>query len=208
MQHPRLLNSQARSPHADHHSLQSSEVKQSPAAYGSKLGGGDEQQQVHQIVTTRGEGLADLLMMKREFERHITKFTKLTRRVEEIEKGNSFIRNLDLEAMVTPGGLEEKVRMEINFVETKLENMRTSLMNNLELRCKEVTDTSTALIQERVSKKEYLQNKTFMLELIRETKSTAKQAMSQTDNLQTKYENLNDFYASKDEFDELKEKYR
>ena len=47
-----------------------------------------------------------------------------------------------------------------------------------------------------------------MLELIRETKSTAKQAMSQTDNLQTKYENLNDFYASKDEFDELKEKHR
>ena len=32
------------------------------------------------------------------------------RRVEDIEKGNSFIRNLDLEAMVTPGALEEKVR--------------------------------------------------------------------------------------------------
>ena len=28
---------------------------------------------VHQIVTTRGEGLSDLLFMKREFERHISK---------------------------------------------------------------------------------------------------------------------------------------
>ena len=28
---------------------------------------------IHQIVTTRGEGLADLLMMKREFERHTVK---------------------------------------------------------------------------------------------------------------------------------------
>ena len=84
--------------------------------------------------------------MKREFERHITKFSKLTRRVEEIEKGNSFIRNLDLENMVTPGALEEKVRYEINFVETKLENMRTQLMNNLEVRSKEITDSLTALI--------------------------------------------------------------
>ena len=28
---------------------------------------------IHHIVTTRGEGLADLLMMKREFEKHTVK---------------------------------------------------------------------------------------------------------------------------------------
>lgn len=32
---------------------------------------------VHQIVTTRGEGLTDLLMMKREFERHIGKVSSI-----------------------------------------------------------------------------------------------------------------------------------
>ena len=84
--------------------------------------------------------------MKREFERHITKFAKLTRRVEEIEKGNSFIRNLDLENMVTPGGLEEKVRQEILFVDTKMENIRTTLMNTIETRCKEVVENTTGLI--------------------------------------------------------------
>ena len=114
--------------------------------------------------------------MKREFEKHITKFSKMTRRVEEIEKGNSFIRNLDLEAMVTPDGLETKVRMEIDFVATNQENMRTAMMNNFELRCKEVTDKCQALVQERVSKNDYMKNKTFMLELLRETKAAAMKA--------------------------------
>ena len=105
-----------------------------------------EEKHVHNIVTTRGEGLADLLLMKREFERHMTKFQKLTRRVEEIEKGNSFIRNLDLENMVTPADMEVKIQMETNNIETKLENMRTSMMNNFELRCKDVTDRCQSLI--------------------------------------------------------------
>ena len=46
-----------------------------------------------------------------------------------MERGNAFIRNLDLEAMVTPGFLEERVRMETNFLETKQENIKTTLVN-------------------------------------------------------------------------------
>ena len=144
--------------------------------------------------------------MKREFERHVTKFAKLTRRVEEIEKGNSFIRNLDLEAMVTPGALEEKVRMEIQFVDTKMEDIRNGLMNMIETRCKEVVENATGLIQERVSKKEYQQNKTFMMGEIRGCESKAQQALSLTDNLQTKYVILDEYYASKDAFEVLRQK--
>lgn len=159
-------------------------------------------------MTTRGEGLADLLFMKREFERHITRFTKLTRRVEEIEKGNSFIRNLDLEAMVTPGVLEEKVRMEFKFLEDRLETMRTQLTNNLEQRCLDVTDKLTVLIQERVSKQVYLQNKTFMNESIREAKEIAKRAEKETSSLQTKYNSLDEFYVKRCEFEEMLNKQK
>jgi len=42
--------------------------------------------------------------------------------------------------MVTPGVLEEKVRIESNFLEQKSEALRTSLMNTIEMRMKEVTD--------------------------------------------------------------------
>ena len=45
-----------------------------------------------------------------------------------------------------------------------------------------------------------------MLAMNRESKALAKQAMSLTDNLQTKYENLDSFYVSRMAFDELKEK--
>jgi len=34
---------------------------------------------VHKIVTTRGEGLTDLLMMKKDFDRHTTKVSKTFR---------------------------------------------------------------------------------------------------------------------------------
>ena len=196
MQHHRLLNNHQSS--AKHDQASFSDSKN----YGAKGDAAD--QHVHQIVTTRGEGLADLLNMKREFERHITKFAKLTRRVEEIEKGNSFIRNLDLENMVTPGGLEEKVRQEILFVDTKMENIRTTLMNTIETRCKEVVENATGLIQERVSKKEYQQNKTFMMGEIRGCESKAQQALSLTDNLQTKYVNLDEYYAKKEPFELLR----
>ena len=93
-------------------SRQSSQLKHREVPH-DKAG---ERQHVHQIVTTRGEGLTDLLGMKRDFERHITKvsicftypfgvsrisinhngfvllmvqFGRLIRRVEEIEKGKS-----------------------------------------------------------------------------------------------------------------------
>lgn len=62
------------------------------------------------------------------------------RRVEEIEKGNTFIRNLDLEAMVTPGVLETKVREEAVFQRDKMESMRTIIVSQIEMRKKEVTD--------------------------------------------------------------------
>ena len=96
--------------------------------------------------------------------------------------------------------------MEINFVENKLDSQKTALNNNFDLRCKDIMDKCNSLVQERISKREYQDNKAFMLGLIREAKSLASQARHQTDNLQTKYENLDEFYVSRDKFDELAEK--
>lgn len=90
------------------------------------------------------------------------------RRVEEIEKGNTFIRNLDLESMVTPGVLESKVREESKFLQEKQESMRTILINSIETRQKEVTDRCKQMIQERVSKHEYTKSKSFMQASIRD----------------------------------------
>ena len=77
---------------------------------------------------------------------------------------------------MTPGVLEEKVRMEINFVENKLDSQKTALNNNFDLRCKDIMDKCNSLVQERISKREYQDNKAFMLGLIREAKSLASQA--------------------------------
>ena len=126
--------------------------------------------------------------------------------MEEIEKGNAFIRTLDLEAMVTPGALEEKVRMEISNIETKLDGLKTLLTNNYETQCKEIMASCTQMVSERVSKREFIDNKSFMLGLIREAKSFAAQARHQSESLQTKYEHLDEFYVSKSKFDELAEK--
>jgi len=60
-------------------------------------------------VTTRGEGLADILGMKREFEKYQIKFQKLGNRVDDLEEANALIRNLDLDMMVTPERLEDRL---------------------------------------------------------------------------------------------------
>ena len=87
-----------------------------------------------------------------------------------------------------------------------MEDIRNGLMNMIETRCKEVVENATGLIQERVSKKEYQQNKTFMMGEIRGCESKAQQALSLTDNLQTKYVILDEYYASKDAFEVLRQK--
>lgn len=60
-------------------------------------------------MTTRGEGLADILGMKREFEKYQIKFQKLGNRVDDLEEANALIRNLDLDMMVTPERLEDRL---------------------------------------------------------------------------------------------------
>lgn len=44
-------------------------------------------------------------------------FAKLEKKVDEMEKGNSFIRNLDINNMVTPSAMEEKIRFVMNYVD-------------------------------------------------------------------------------------------
>ena len=63
---------------------------------------------------------------------------KLQTRVEAIEKGNAILRNLDLDTLVTPGQLEEKVRLETNMVLQSTEFERTNIVNMFEERYKQV----------------------------------------------------------------------
>lgn len=81
--------------------------------------------------------------------------------------------------------------------------MRAQMLNVVELRVKEVTEAYENKIMERVSKKDFNVNKAFFLEMNREAKSLASRAMSMNDNLQTKYENLDSFFAPRALFDEL-----
>ena len=71
---------------------------------------------------------------------------------------------------------------------------------------KEVTASCEDKIKERVGKREYKNGQNLMLAINREAKSLAQQAMSMTDNLQTKYENLDSFFASKLDITKLNEK--
>lgn len=63
-----------------------------------------------------------------------------------MEKGNSFIRNLDIDNMVTPSAMEEKVRYVMNYIDSTQENLMTLLNNNIELKCKEATDSLKLLM--------------------------------------------------------------
>ena len=63
---------------------------------------------------------------------------KLQTRVGAIEKGNAILRNLDLDTLVTPGQLEEKVRLETNMVLQSTEFERTNIVNMFEERYKQV----------------------------------------------------------------------
>ena len=53
--------------------------------------------------------MADILGMKREFEKYQIKFQKLGNRVDDLEEANALIRNLDLDMMVTPERLEDRL---------------------------------------------------------------------------------------------------
>ena len=87
-----------------------------------------ETQYVKQIVKTRGEGLSDLLSMKRDFEKYQSKVRwminrywltvssydqtdKMGKRMGDLEESVSLIRNLNLDLMVTPERLEDKVHL-------------------------------------------------------------------------------------------------
>lgn len=80
------------------------------------------------------------------------------------------------------------------------------MTNQVESRLKEVTVSCEDKIKERVGKREYKNGQNFMLAINREAKSLAQQAMSMTDNLQTKYENLDSFFASKLDISMLNER--
>ena len=106
------------------------------------------------ISKARGEGIAELLHMKREFERYMIKvggihnllrFTaltmnvllfriqhgKLSTRVDELAKGLEQLKKLDLTTLVTPGVLEAKVRIEIEMVMKAQEKLKQQLLNEM-----------------------------------------------------------------------------
>ena len=87
-----------------------------------------------------------------------------------MEKGNAIIRNLDLEAMVTPRFLYDKLLIEKKNLEMSQENMGKSLSNTFDLRFKEVTDDCRTWVQDRVSKRDWQESNNHMLGLIRDAK--------------------------------------
>ena len=54
--------------------------------------------------------------------------------------------------------------------------MKTILLNTIDLKQKEVTEKCKQLVTERVSKKEFGENKAFMLSMVREAKAAATHA--------------------------------
>ena len=80
---------------------------------------------------------------------------KLQVRVEAIEKGNAVLRNLDLDTLVTPGALEQKVRLETNMVLQSTEFERTNIVNMFEERYKQVYDVIDEKLLKKVSKQDF-----------------------------------------------------
>ena len=123
-----------------------------------------------------------------------------------MEKGNAIIRNLDLEAMVTPRFLYDKLLIEKKYLEMNQENMGKALTNTFDLRLKEVTENCQTWVQDRVSKREYLESNAHMYALIRDAKELGSRAQSQASNLQDKYNKLDANFITKEVFEAFQEK--
>ena len=120
----------------------------------------------------------------------------MSHRVGDLEESISLIRNLNLDLMVTPERLEDKMHMLQQQMTTLSDRETNRLENQIHIKAKEIHDYCSQLIKERVGKKEFKDIEAFLLNLIRENKTIGKQSEAQLNTLQTKYENLDTFYVT------------
>ena len=130
----------------------------------------------------------------------------MEKRIGDIEESISLLRNLNLDLMVTPERLEDKIYVISQQFETNAERETNRLENVMHLKAKEITDHCTHLIRERVGKKDFNDNQSLLLNLIRDGKTQGKHADVQLSALQTKYENLDSFYVTVDQMNSFKER--
>lgn len=74
------------------------------------------------------------------------------------------LRNLDLDTLVTPGALEQKVRLEANMILQSTEFERTNIVNMFEERYKQVFDVIDEKLLKKVSKQDFMHHKEFMMQ--------------------------------------------
>ena len=91
-----------------------------------------------------------------------------------MEESISLLRNLNLDLMVTPERLEDKMHTVTTQMETKAERETNKLENIIHIKAKEITDYCTQLIRERVGKKDFQDNQSLLLNLIRDGKTQGK----------------------------------
>lgn len=108
--------------------------------------------------------------------------------------------------MVTPERLEDKIHTLSQQMETNAERETNKLENLVHIKAKEITDHCTHLIRERVGKKDFNDQQSLLLNLIREGKTQNKHSDVQLEALQTKYENLDTFYVTVEQMDSFKDR--
>ena len=106
------------------------------------------------------------------------------------------MRNYNLDLMVSPEKLEDKMHILQNQMTSMSDKETNRLENTIHVKAKEIHDYCAKIIKERIGKKDFKDFESFILNLIRENKSIAKQSEAQLNTLQTKYENLDTFYVT------------
>ena len=106
------------------------------------------------------------------------------------------MRNYNLDLMVSPEKLEDKMHILQNQMTSMSDKETNRLENQIHVKAKEIHDYCAKIIKERIGKKDFKDFESFILNLIRENKSIAKQSEAQLNTLQTKYENLDTFYVT------------
>ena len=132
-------------------------------------------------------------------------------RIGDLEESISLIRNLNLDLMVTPERLEDKMHL-LQQQMTSLSDRETNrLENQIHIKAKDIHEYCSQLIRERVGKKDFKDVEAFLLNLIRENKTVGKQSEAQLNALQTKYANLETWLVTHDQmqrFEDEHEKYK
>ena len=120
----------------------------------------------------------------------------MSNRIGDLEESISLMRNLNLDLMVTPERLEDKMHLLQQQMTNMSDKETNRLENNIHVKTKEIHEYCAKIIKERIGRKDFKDFESFILNLIRENKSIAKQSEAQLNTLQTKYENLDTFYVT------------